>query len=126
MKNIICKKLKDLRERRGYSLDEISQMIPVSKQGYHMWEQGTRGWKLDVLTTLSKILGFKIVIEDGKLEISEHIKESNDINTENNKSEVNNMISKTELEKFEIVKLYTGAENINFDEIIKKEAIKNI
>lgn len=114
--NDISKKLKELRAKKGYSLEEIAQMIPVSKQGYHMWEQGLRSWKLDTLTILSKILDFKITINEGILEISECI-------IQNNKSEVEIMFNNTELKGFKVVKLYTGADNINFEE---KEILEEV
>lgn len=117
--NNVSKKLKELRLKKGYSLEEISQMIPVSKQGYHFWEQGLRAWKLETLTILSKILDFEISISNGILSISESF-------TKNYKSEVNIMLEKRNLnesERFKVIVLYTGADNINFEE---KEILEDI
>lgn len=107
--NEMSRKLKELRIKKGYSLEEIAQMIPVSKQGYHLWEQGLRAWKIETLTTLSEILDFKITIGNGILEISECIHQ-------NNRREVDIMLKNTELKGFKIIQLYTGADNINFEE----------
>ena len=104
-------KLKQLRKDKGYSLEEISQMIPVSKQGYHMWEQGLRSWKLDTLALLSKILDFKLVIENGNIDIIQNIENYTPIK---NKKEVDFNMKK--FKEYEIIELYTGADNVNFDD----------
>lgn len=111
--NEISKKIKKLRKQKGYSLEAIAQMIPVSKQGYHLWEQNLRTWKIDTLSILSKILDFKIVVEDGGIEIIEC---SSQEKKENERKEVDIMKNNTELKGYEVITLYTGAENINFEE----------
>lgn len=116
MSKDICQRIKSLRQKKGYSLEDIGNMLFVTKQGFHMWEQGLRAWKLDTLAMLSKILGFKIVIEDGEIKFSE--KKPNKIKE---KKEVYNMIGNilenqtTEMNRYEIISLYTGADNIDFE-----------
>lgn len=105
----ISRELKKLREERGYSLREMSELALVSKQGYHKWEQGLRTWKLDVLTELSSVLGFKIVIENGQFELT---KDSNQIIRE----EVERMKKQVQLDGYQVITLYTGADNVNFEE----------
>lgn len=107
----INKKIKELRKKKGYSLETISELIPVSKQGYHLWEQGLRSWKLETLSLLSKILDFKISIENGEINIYEVTSEKQE----------NNFIYKGDLnmkkfKEYEIIELYTGADNINFED----------
>lgn len=107
--NDISKKIKELRLKKGYSLEDVAQLVPVSKQGYHLWEQGLRAWKPETLAILSKILGFRLSIENGIMEISECVSQIN-------KREVDIMMKDTKLKGYEIIKLYTGADNINFDD----------
>ena len=112
----ISHQLKELRIKKGYSLSEMAELALVSKQGYHLWEQGLRAWKLDVLADLSAILGFKMVIENGGLEIVEHSCQLIKDEVKVMEKQVNVLKQQTQLKGYEVITLYTGVDNVNFED----------
>ena len=112
----ISRQLKELRMKRGYTLDEMAEIAMVSKQGYHNWEQGLRTWRLDVLTELSTILGFEMQIRGGELTLTEVADRQINNEVKVMEKQVNALKEQTELKGFEVITLYTGVDNINFED----------
>lgn len=77
-KNIINlgAKLKELREDKKLTVEQISEKLNYSPQAYSHWENGRRSISIDVLKKLSSILKFTTTINEGELYIY-----NNSINT---------------------------------------------
>lgn len=66
--------LKQLRESKGYTLQNVAEQLGISKQYYQMIESGERQKKMDItlIRGLSSIFGVsleKIVDEESKLAV---------------------------------------------------------
>lgn len=67
--NIIGKRLKEIREERGYSLEEVSQMIELSKSTLSRYENGiVENMKLPILKSLAEIYNVNYLWLLGKSE----------------------------------------------------------
>lgn len=69
--------IKQLRKSKKISQKTFSEKFHISTQGYNYWELGRREWKLSVLQELTKILNFKILIEDGVVKMYDNSEEVN-------------------------------------------------
>jgi len=87
-------KLKEVRESRGYTQDEIADFLGVSRPTYTRYEQGTRECSFE---TLSKLADFFSVSTDYLLGRNEITKESSD-------PEIAKLLRENGIEKIELVK----------------------
>lgn len=90
-----CEKLQKLRKEKGYSQEELADLLDVSRQSVSKWESGTTYPEMDKLLSLCKI--FNISLDDlTNDEIStESIKEKNKNNFSNLVDAILEMVSKS-------------------------------
>ena len=124
--NNISEKLKEIRLNKGLTIESISNVLNVSKQGYSLWEQQKRNWNIDTLVKLSSILDFEMIIKNGEIIILEN--SSDDYigicsDEESNKIIKNQLQNKPQYEDINDENI----ENINLiNDLIKKIKYKNI
>ena len=58
--------LKELRDKKGLSQEEIAKMINVSQRAYSFYETGDREPKIDTLIKLADIYGLPLDIISGR------------------------------------------------------------
>ena len=54
-----AKRLRQLRERAGLTVEQLAEMLGVSYRTVYHWESGRSDVKLDYLPTLAEIFGLK-------------------------------------------------------------------
>lgn len=67
----IGKVLKTFRKKKGFTKDQVAELVPISRIGYHYWETAERQVNIFALSRLSCILGFKIILEEGTITVEE-------------------------------------------------------
>lgn len=107
-----CEKLQKLRKEKGYSQEQLADMLDVSRQSVSKWESGTTYPEMDKLLSLCKI--FEITLDDlTNDEIStNNIKEKSKNNLSNFVYAILDIINKSiemfkSMDKKEIIKCIT-------------------
>ena len=57
-----CEKLQKLRKEKGYSQEQLADLLDVSRQSVSKWESGTTYPEMDKLLSLCKI--FDVTLDD--------------------------------------------------------------
>ncbi len=57
MDKLIARRLRDARERAGYSKAEFAQMLGLSKSGYTPYEKGEHAFTVDEVARIAQLLG---------------------------------------------------------------------
>lgn len=55
--SIICNRIKELREERNITQDELAQIINVKRQTINQWEHGERSLKTEAIIKLARFFG---------------------------------------------------------------------
>lgn len=63
----IGKTIKNLRNNKDLTVEDVSHLLNYTPQAYSHWENGRRSVSIDILKQLSSILDFKGLIDEGKL-----------------------------------------------------------
>lgn len=101
-------KLKETREARGYTQDEIANYLGVSRPTYTRYEQGTRECSFE---TLKKIADFFDVSIDYLL--------GREISSNHPDPKVSKLLTDNDIDKIQLVK------DLSIDEIKKLVELKN-
>lgn len=64
-------KIKELREKRGYTVQQMAELLNYSPQAYSNWENKKRTISIQLIKSISTILGFKMIVENGDIKIEE-------------------------------------------------------
>lgn len=72
-----CEKLQKLRKEKGYSQEELADLLEVSRQSVSKWESGTTYPEMDKLLSLCKIFGVTLDDLTNDEVSTEKIKEKN-------------------------------------------------
>jgi transcriptional regulator with XRE-family HTH domain len=71
MNNNLSIVLKELRNKKGLSQEEIAKLINVTQRAYSFYETGNREPKIDTLIKLADIYGVPLDIVTGRYKLND-------------------------------------------------------
>lgn len=126
MKNIGCF-LKECRELKNYSQQDLADKLYVTKQAVSFWELGKRDLSLQMLNKLSGILDFKITIKDGVTSMEQN---NGELKIRLEKFDLKYVDVERNLGEYSIIKLYApiieGRDEYDLEDVLydnKKELV---
>jgi transcriptional regulator with XRE-family HTH domain len=60
IRKAICKRIKELRKKHGYSQEEVAALLNMGQSTYSELESGLSGFQIDRLYDIAKLYGVSI------------------------------------------------------------------